>query len=55
MIKVVCARLAIAIKDLDVRLNNLNRPLGKSAIWFESLAQKRDTGKQIVGVLYYQY
>ena len=38
MIKVVCAIFAVAIKDLRVRLSNLNLLLGKSAIWFESSA-----------------
>ena len=48
MIKVVCTILAIAIKDPEMRLGNLNLPLRKSVIWFE-------TGKQTVGILYYQY
>ena len=37
--------LAIAIKDLEIRLGNLNLPLGKSAIWFEPSAQKGEIGK----------
>ncbi len=41
----MCAILAIAIKDLEVRLDNLNLPLGKSAIRFEPSAQKGETGK----------
>ena len=30
--------LAIAIKDLEVRLGNPNLALGKNAIWFEPSA-----------------
>ena len=45
--------LIIVIKDLEVRLGNLNLPLGKSAIRFEPLAQKRETSKQTAGILYY--
>ncbi len=55
MIRVVCAMLVMAIEDLKVRLGNSNLPLRKSAIWFEPLAQKGETGKQTVDVLYYQY
>ena len=47
--------LAIAIEDLEVRFGNSNLPLGKSAIWFEPSAQKGETGKQTVCILYYQY
>ncbi len=47
--------LAVAIKDLKVRLGNSNLPLGKSAIRFESLAQKGETRKQTAGALYYKY
>ncbi len=47
--------LAVAIKDLEVRLCNSNLPLGKSAIRFEPLAQKGEIGKQATGALYYQY
>ena len=53
MIRVVYAILAIAIKDLEVHVGNLNFPLGKSAIWFELLAQKGETSKQTAGVVYY--
>ena len=42
--------LAVAIKDLEVRLGNPNLPLGKSAICFELLAQKKETSKQTAGV-----
>ena len=45
MIKVVCAMLAVAIEDLEVRIDNPNLPLGKSAIWFEPLSQKFKTSK----------
>ena len=47
--------LAIAIEDLEVWLGNLNLPLGKNRIWFKSSAQKEETGKQTVDILYYQY
>ncbi len=46
---------AIAIKDLKVHLRNSSLSLEKSAIWFEPLAQKGETGKQTAGALYYQY
>ncbi len=55
MIRVVCAILAVAIKDLEVRLCNLNLLLRKKAIWFKLLAQKGETSKQTAGTLYYQY
>ena len=55
MIKVVCAILIIAIKDLELRLGNSNLLLGKSAIWFEQSAQKGEIGKQTTSALYYQY
>ena len=45
--------LAIAIKDLKVRLGNSNLLLGKSAIRFEPSAQKVKIGKQTIGALYY--
>lgn len=44
--------LAITIEDLEMRLGNSNLLLGKSAIWFEPLAQKGETGKQITSILY---
>lgn len=53
LIKVVYAILVITIKDLEVRLGNLNLPPGKSAISFESLALKGETGKQTTNALYY--
>lgn len=46
---------AITIKYFEVRLGNLNLLLRKSVIWFESLAQKKETGKQTTGTLYYHY
>ena len=55
MIRVLCAMLVVAIEDLEMRLANSNIPLAKSAIWFEPLAQKEETGKQTAGILYYQY
>ena len=53
MIRVVCAMLAVAIEDLEVRLSNSNLPVRKSAIRFEPLAQKGETGKQMAGALDY--
>ena len=55
MIRVVCAMLAVAIENLEVYLDNSNLPQRKSAIWFEPLAQKGETGKQTACILYYQY
>ncbi len=55
MIRVIWAILTIVTKDLEVRLYNLNLPLEKSVIWFESSAQKGKTGKQMASALYYQY
>lgn len=45
MIRVVCTILAIVIEDLEMCLGNSNLPLGKSALWFEPLAQKEETSK----------
>ena len=45
--------LAITIEDLEVCLANSNLSLGKSAIWFEPLAQKGETSKQTADILYY--
>ena len=45
--------LAVAIEDLEVHLGNSNLPLRKSAIWFELLAQKKETDKQTACILYY--
>ena len=53
MIKVVYTMLTVAIEDLKMCLGNLNLPLGKSALWFELSAQKKKTGKQTAGILYY--
>lgn len=55
MIKVVCAMLIIVIKDLKVRLSNLNLPTGKSIICFKLLAEIKETDKQISDALYYKY
>lgn len=55
IIKVVCAIFVVAIKDLEVQLSNLNLQIRKNAICFESLASKRETGKQMANVLYYKY
>ena len=46
---------AVAIEDLEVCLSNSNLPLTKSAIWFELLAQKGETGEKMAGVLCYKY
>ena len=54
MIRVVCAMLVVAIKDLEVQIGNPNMLLGKSVIWFELLSQKLETGKQTTSALYYQ-
>lgn len=55
MIKVICAILAITIEDLKLRWDNPDLLLKKSAIRFEFLAQKKETGKKIVGLEYYKY
>ena len=47
--------LTVAIKDLEVQLSNSNLPIEKSAICFEALAQRGETGKQTAGALYYKY
>ena len=46
---------AIAIKDLELHLGNPNLPLGRSAICFELLAQKKETGKYTADAQYYKY
>ena len=45
MIRVICAMLTIAIKDLEIRFDNPNLLLSKRAIRFELLAQKLETNK----------
>ena len=55
VIKVIYAMFVIAIEDLKMYLSNSNLPLEKSAIWFELLAQKGETGKQTASALYYKY
>ena len=45
MIRVICAMFTNAIEDLKMQLSNSNLPVRKSVICFESLAQKRETGK----------
>ena len=47
--------LTITIEDLKMRLYNSNLPLGKTAIWFEPLAQKGETSKEMASALNYQY
>lgn len=53
IIRVAYTILTITIKDLELRLDNSNLPLGKSAIRFKLLVQKRETDKQITNTLYY--
>lgn len=53
--KVVYGILAIARKDLEIYLNNLNMSTEKNAICFESLAQNKDINKQVIGALYNKY
>lgn len=53
MIRVVCTILVVLIKDLEMRLGNLNLPLRKSVIWFELLVQKEEIGKQTTYPSYY--
>ena len=55
MIRVVYAILAVAIEDLEMYLSNLKLPLRKNAIWFEPLALKKETSKQMSDILYYLY
>ena len=45
MVKVVCTIVAIAIKDLEICLGNLNLFLGKNVIQFEPLTQIKETHK----------
>lgn len=52
MIRVVHAIFVIIIEDLEMHFNHANLPLRKSAICFEPLAQKRETGKQKADMLY---
>lgn len=52
MIRVIYAILTIVIKDLKVQLSNLDLPIRNSAICFEPLAQKEETGKQTADALY---
>ncbi len=47
-IRVIYAMLAVAIKDLELRINNKNLPLGKSVIRFEPYAQKSKKGEYFV-------
>ncbi len=55
MIKIIYVIFAIPIKDLKVRLDNLNLLLRKNGIWFEPLTQKGETDKQMADTLYYLY
>ena len=45
MIGVIGAMLAIAIEDLELRIDNPLLPMGKSAICFEPSSQKDSDGK----------
>lgn len=55
MIRVVCAILVIIIEDLKVHFDDRNLFLERTAIWFEPLAQKKETSKQTTDALYYQF
>ena len=49
MIIVICAILTIAIKDLELRLNNSNLPLRKNTICFKTLVKKQNlVSKQLM-------
>ena len=50
IIKVVYTILAIAIK---ISLGNSNLFQGKNAIWFELLAQQKETGKHMADISTY--
>lgn len=52
MIKVICTIFTIVIKDMKMRLGNLYLLLGKSAMWFEPLAQTVETDKKKASALY---
>lgn len=45
---------AIAIEDLEIRLNNLNLLMRKNTIYFEPSTQKKKIGKQTTGALFYK-
>lgn len=45
----------VAIKELEMHLSNSRLPMGQSAICFEISVQKKGTGKQTAGTLYYKY
>lgn len=45
--------LAITIQHLRIFFGNFNLPIRKMAIWFEVLAYKKNTNKQMPCVLYY--
>lgn len=52
MIKIIYAILAIAIKDLEMQLSNLNLAIKKSIICFKLLTQKKKLVKQTVNTPY---
>lgn len=45
MIRFIYVILVITIKDLELQLDNSNLLTRKSAIWFESSAQKEESNK----------
>ena len=47
--------LAIAIKDLEMQISNLNLLLRKNIIKFKLSIQKKKTSKQMANMLYYKY
>lgn len=53
--KVLCTLLIILIEYLEVCWGNVNLLSGKHVILFKSLAQKKETKKQTVNVLYFKY
>lgn len=46
--------MAVTIKDLEMQIGNPKLPLGKKAIRFEPLIQKKGTDDQTAGTLYYK-
>ena len=55
VMKVLCTLLIILIEYLEVCWGNVNLLSGKHVILFKSLAQKKETKKQTVNVLYFKY
>lgn len=55
MIRVIYTMLVIVNKNLKVKMSNYKLFLGKSAITFKLLVQKKEICKQMAGRLYYKY